>query len=194
MEKLNSETPTSKPIEYFYKHNRYFDFLKCTKIYKDIYKSKEAFVCVCLSLISTVFILYLVFFNPIPDSSDKLIDLLTLLIGSVIGLLGFLIGGLALIVGSIGSKLINVINESGKFVELLGIVYRFYFLGSILGAAVLIHLFSYLTLLVPLQFNFILTTIFAFLNSYAFFFSLTSSIMLMGSCIRLMILQYSLGK
>ncbi|MFK5276835.1 hypothetical protein ACI3RH_08150 [Lactococcus lactis] len=193
MENLESDkSDTLKTIEYYYSHNRYLDFLKSTKVYKDLYRSKEALLCILLSILATSFIVYIVYLNPTKDSSDKLLNLLTLSIGSITGLLGFIIGGLALIVGSIGKKLIDTINDSGKIVELLSIVYRFYFLGSILGGAITIHLFSYLLLLIPFEFNFIFLFCIVLISSYAFFFSLTSSIMLMGSCIRLMILQYSI--
>ena len=110
----------------------------------------------------------------------------------MVGLLGFIIGGLALIVGSIGKKMMNVINSSGNFKELLGIIFRFYFIGSILGISIVINIFTYLIVLFPYCFNQWLSIVLVVINSYAFFFSLISSIMLMGSCIRLMTLQYAI--
>lgn len=186
------ENPSeNKNIEYFYKKNRYIDFLRNTNAYRDIYCSKEAAVSFILTVLTSLIIGCIIYLNPSAETSDKLIDLIGLLIGSIIGLLGFVIGGLALIVGSIGKRMISIIDENGKFTMLLSIIFRFYFIGSILGVATVIHLISYLVLLFPNEFNICLVVIFLLLNGYSFFFSLISSIMLMGSCIRLMLLQYS---
>lgn len=177
-------------IEYFFEKNRYIDFLINTKTYKDIYCSKEAAISLVLALISTGILFKVVSESPTKTTSDILINLLGILIGAVVGLLGFVIGGLALIVGSIGRKMIMIISESEQFTELLSIVFRFYFIGSILGMATITHLITYIVLLLPYKFNLMFVLIFLFFNSYIFFFSLLSSIMLMGTCIRLMLLQY----
>lgn len=177
-------------IEKFYKNNRYIDFLKSTSAYKDIFCSKEALVSLFLSMGASTLLVVLVLNNPDSETSTLLVDLLGIVIGAVFGLLGFVIGGLALIVGSIGRKMISVVNDSGKFSYLLSIIFRFYFVGSVLGASVVLHIFTYIILLFPNQFNFIFTGFLLLINSYLFFFSLIASIMLMGSCIRLMLLQY----
>ncbi|WP_267635161.1 hypothetical protein [Enterococcus faecium] len=165
-----------------------------TETYKDLYRSKEAVISIILSSVLTLFVSMLIYLSPTIETNEQLISLLTLAVGSIVGLLGFIIGGLALIVGSIGKKMIGVINDSGNFIELLGIVFRFYFIGSVLGASVIIHIFTYLIILLPFDYNLILSIVMTFFNGYAFFFSLISSIMLMGSCIRLMLLQYALDK
>jgi len=177
-------------IEFFFEKNRYIDFLKNTKTYKDIYFSKEALISFILAIISSGILFKVVSGVPTQGTSDMLVSLLSVLIGAIVGLLGFVIGGLALIVGSIGRKMIMIISEAEQFTELLSIVFRFYFIGSVLGVATIIHLMTYLILLLPYQFNLIFVAIFLFLNSYVFFFSLLSSIMLLGTCIRLMLLQY----
>ncbi|EGP4716674.1 hypothetical protein M4I74_01455 [Enterococcus faecium] len=183
-----------KNIEDFYSQNRYIDYLLSTETYKDLYRSKEAVISIILSSVLTLFVSMLIYLSPTIETNEQLISLLTLAVGSIVGLLGFIIGGLALIVGSIGKKMIGVINDSGNFIELLGIVFRFYFIGSVLGASVIIHIFTYLIILLPFDYNLILSIVMTFFNGYAFFFSLISSIMLMGSCIRLMLLQYALDK
>lgn len=179
-------------IEYYYTNNRYFDYLINTKTYKDFYKSKEAIFSLLFAVITTVMINMLISSLPASEMNEKIIDLLTLSIGSMVGLLGFIIGGLALIVGSIGKKMMNAIDNSGNFKELLGIIFRFYFIGSILGASIVINIFTYLIVLFPYCFNKYLSFLLIIINSYLFFFSLISSIMLMGSCIRLMTLQYAI--
>jgi hypothetical protein len=180
-------------IEYYYSKNSFFDFLKNTDTHKDLYWSKEAFFCLILSCFVTYLLFSLISISPTEQTSEQLRNLLGILIGALVGLLGFVIGGLALIVGSIGKKMIDFISSKEQFSELLGIVFRFYYIGSILGAATVIHLVSYIVLLLPTNFNFVLSVIALFLNSYAFLFSLLSSIMLMGSCIKLMLLQYRIN-
>ncbi|MEQ7028504.1 hypothetical protein [Enterococcus gallinarum] len=177
-------------IEFYYTNNSFCDFLKNTETYKDLYWSKEAFFCFLFSCVITYVLLSFICESPTEQTSEQLRDLLAILIGSLVGLLGFVIGGLALIVGSIGKKMIEFVSSQDQFSELLGIIFRFYYIGVVLGIATIIHLVSYIILLLPENFNFILSLVFLLLNSYAFLFSLISSIMLMGSCIKLMLLQY----
>ena len=180
-------------IDYYYTKNSFFDFLKNTDTYKDIYWYKEALFCLILSCLVTYMLYSLISISPTEQTSEQLRDLLGILIGSLVGLLGFVIGGLALIVGSIGKKMIDFISSQEQFSELLGIVFRFYYIGAVLGITTIIHLVSYIILLLPENFNFILSLIFLLINSYTFLFSLISSIMLMGSCIKLMLLQYRIN-
>ena len=187
---MRTQEENKERIEYYYSKNRYIDFLLNTKTYRDIFWSKECLV----SFIVSVLIMLLFYLMPLNiydhEFSQKLSDLLGILIGSIVGLLGFVIGGLALIVGSIGKKMIDKISNENSITELLGIIFRFYYIGSILAFTVLIHILTYIILFYPYSFNVILTMCLFFLNSYLFIFSLVSSVMLMGSCIRLMILQY----
>ena len=180
-------------IDYYYTKNSFFDFLKNTDTFKDIYWSKEALVCLILSCLVTYVLYSLISISPTEQTSEQLRDLLGILIGSLVGLLGFVIGGLALFVGSIGKKMIDFISSQEQFSELLGIVFRFYYIGVVLGITTIIHLVSYIILLLPENFNFILSLVFLLINSYTFLFSLISSIMLMGSCIKLMLLQYRIN-
>lgn len=187
---MGTQEENKEKIEYYYGKNRYVDFLLNTKTYRDIFWSKECLV----SFIVSILIMLLFCLIPLNiydhEFSQKLSDLLGILIGSIVGLLGFVIGGLALIVGSIGKKMIDKISNGNSITELLGIIFRFYYIGSILAFTVLIHILTYIILFYPYNFNVILTMCLIFLNSYLFIFSLVSSVMLMGSCIRLMILQY----
>lgn len=180
-------------IEYYYTKNSFFDFLKNTDTYKDIYWSKEAFFCLIFSFLITYMLFSFISSSPTEQTSEQLRDLLGILVGSLVGLLGFVIGGLALIVGSIGKKMIDFISSQEQFSELLGIVFRFYYIGFILGATTVIQLVTYINLLLPGDFNSVLSVIVIFINCYTFLFSLFSSIMLMGSCIKLMLLQYRIN-
>lgn len=174
-------------IEDFIEANRFKDLLLATKKYEDLFWSKEAIVSCVLSLCTT----YLMFL--MTESSDfieNISNILSILIGGMFGLLGFIIGGLALIVGSIGFEIIKKINDLEKFNSLLSIIFMFYFVGAINGLAIVLLFFSYLTISLPLPFNlniFLIATLFV---SYICYFTLIYSVMLLGTCIRLMLLNY----
>ncbi|HAP4420333.1 TPA: hypothetical protein IUW16_000764 [Enterococcus faecalis] len=182
----------NKKISFYISKNRYIDFLINTKTYKDLYSSKEALFSTFFAIIVILFINNIIFFNPQEETTERLLNFVGVLIGSVVGLLGFVIGGLALIVSSIGIELIETVDNANKFDSLMSIIFRFYFVGSVLGLTVIIQIITFLILLTSYDFNFWLTLVLVFFNSFFFIFSLIASIMLMGSCIRLMILQYKL--
>lgn len=183
----------NKKLSFYVNNDRYFDYLKNTKTYKDLYCSKEALFSVLFTVIVILFINNIIFTNPQEETTERLLNFVGILIGSVVGLLGFVIGGLALIVGSIGKKLIETIDDANKFDSLMSIIFRFYFVGSVLGLTVIIQIITFLILLTSYDFNYWLTLGIVFLNGFFFTFSLLASIMLMGSCIRLMVLQYIHG-
>ena len=180
----------NKNVSFYISHDRYTDYLINTKVYRDLYRSKETLISVLFTVVIILFVINIIFGNDQEETTERLLNFVGILIGSVVGLLGFVIGGLALIVGSIGKKLIKTVDDANAFDSLINIIFRFYFVGSILGLTVIIQVVTYLILLTSYNFNFLLTIIVVFLNGYFFTFSLLASIMLMGSCIRLMILQY----
>lgn len=174
-------------IEDFYKKNSFIDMLLTSKKYKDLYWSKEAFISLLLSLITTALIFFM---TDAPNFIDKIFNVLSIIIGGMFGLLGFTIGGLALIVGSIGIEIIQKINKLNKFKSLLSIVFMFYFVGAITGVAIVLLFLSYLILCLPFAFDLHIFLVITFIDGYLCYFTLIYSVMLLGSCIRLMILNY----
>lgn len=187
----NNHEKEDYDINYYMKNSRFFHLLKATKKYEDIYKSKEAL----LSLVLTIITIGTLSFSYINEEifimqQDKLLDFVGIIIGGMFGLLGFLIGGLALIVGSIAPKIMEKINDNGKFNSLVKIVFVFYLDGMLIFATIVLMVITYIVLLSPFEYSFLIFLIMGSVNSYLFYYSLISSVMLMGTCIRLMFLNY----
>lgn len=192
---MNKETKKNKDIEYFYDKNRFINFLSETKMYKELYSSREALISFVIASFFT-FLLYFILKNTNDFNAliEHFFNLIGLSISGLFGLLSFVVCGLALIVGSIGTKIIKVIDSKKKFISLLRIIFRFYFVGAVIGFTIILDLLFYVVLLIPIELNycaFIIGCLFLF---YCLFFSIISAIMLMGSCIRLLLLEYSINE
>lgn len=172
----------------YQKRNRFFDFLIGTKVYSDLYSSKEAFISFILSALACGMLFHLQHASGHDWSWPK--DLIGILLVGEFGLLGFLISGLALLVGSIGFSMIRFFDQRGGFNQLLAIIFRFYFVGAIIGLTIVLLICDYVLLsAVSTRLDLMQYALTAF-STYLVSFGLISSIMLMGSCIRLMILKY----
>lgn len=182
-----------KEAEDYYdvKNQRLLPLSISTNKIKDIYCSKEAFVSLVLSIGLTLFMVFIIT-NSTGNISDKLLDLLGVQIGTLLGLLGFLIGGAALVTGSISVSMMKTIDKNKQFHQLMALLVPFYLLGVIIGISFFIALFTYLVVLTDFPFNKFLVFIISFFNLYFLFYSLISSIMLLGTCIRILILRYKL--
>lgn len=185
--KINNK---SENFEYFLEHDRLLDYLKASKTYREIYSSKEGILSLALSCIITAYILILVIGFPKLNITNKLTNVLEVILGGGFGLLGFLVGGMAIIVGSIDQSTITIIDKAGKYKSLLSIVFRFYYDGLIIGILIITGITNYFLLMLPLKFNLFFLGLFTFFNSFLFFYSLILSVMLLGTAIRLMNLNH----
>lgn len=184
----------TKHINDYYDHSRFKDFLFGTKMYLELVKSKEAILSIVGSLVLTVIFISSYYPSKIAEMSNDAKTLLSILISAQIGILGFLIAGLALIVGSIGIKLIEFVDMAGGFDALLSIVFRFYFIGALLALGIILDLFCYLVIGLPFVINWLVGILLTWIVGYLFIFGLIGGTMLMGSCIRLMLLNYKISK
>ena len=175
------------------KHDRYWNFLASTKIYVELFWSKEAAVSTVISVVFGGMLILSNYPSHITEFTSISKSLLEMIISSEVGILGFLIGGLALIVGSIGLKVIKKIDNLGGFTSLLEIFFRFYFEGSLWALEIVISFFAYIIIGFRLPINWIVSGCLTLLIGYLFIYTLIAGTMLMGSCIRLMILNYELS-
>lgn len=179
--------------------NRFFNFLKETKKYKEPLWTKEA----AFTFIITLIVSYLYFFpnsfsNVEPEKLNEIMgslntfgkEYLKLSIGGLFALLGFTISGLAIVTGTISDTTVKRINEKKRIPALLSVMFNFYFCGAIVGFTIILHIFSILYLNLDIVINFNLFKIFTFINIYFLIFSLIYSVMLLGTCIRLFILKH----
>lgn len=168
-EKVN-EWRNLKEAKDFYdvKNQRLFPLIISTNKLKDVYRSKEALLSFVLSLMFTIFITLVVNYS-IENISERLLDLLGIQIGTLLGLLGFLIGGAALVTGSISIDMMKKIDLNKQFHQLLALLVPFYILGVIIGVSFLLSLFIYLVVLTSYPFNGYLVFILSFLNFFSFY-------------------------
>lgn len=176
---------------YDVENQRLLPLIFSTNKFKDIYCSKEALISFVMSVIFTLFISFVIKTSS-ENPTDRILDLLGIQIGTLLGLLGFLIGGAALLTGSISIDMMKVIDKHQKFHQLLALLVPFYLLGVMVGISFFISVFIYLVVLTNLPFNFFMIFIFSLFNFYFLFYSLISSIMLLGTCIRIFILRYKI--
>ncbi|MCB4844101.1 hypothetical protein LHW04_03365 [Bacillus tropicus] len=192
----------ARSIEYFYKKNRFINLLKDTQKHKDLWKSKEALYCFILALVIT-FILVLILFGisslnysvvitekGVSNFLESIRPVILTILGGFFSLLGFTISGLALLTGTIGAKVITKISEEEKIEHLMSVIFNFYFCGVIIGATTIISILTYIITFIQLPLNLYLFCVWAFIYTYLVIFSITYSVMLLGTCIRLFLLQY----
>ncbi|MUO32846.1 hypothetical protein [Enterococcus gallinarum] len=176
---------------YDVENQRLLPLIFSTNKFKDIYCSKEALISFVMSVIFTLFVSFVIKTSS-ENPTDRILDLLGIQIGTLLGLLGFLIGGAALLTGSISIDMMKVIDKHQKFHQLLALLVPFYLLGVMVGISFFISVFIYLVVLTNFPFNFFMIFIFSLFNFYFLFYSLISSIMLLGTCIRIFILRYKI--
>ncbi len=205
-QKMNEDNESvnrnARSIEYFYKKNRFINLLKDTQKHKDLWKSKEAFFCFILALVIT-FTLVLILFEVsslnysvvitekgVSNFLESIRPVILTILGGFFSLLGFTISGLALLTGTIGTKVITKISEEEKIENLISVIFNFYFCGVIIGATTIISILTYIVTFIQLPLNLYLFCVWTFIYTYLVIFSITYSVMLLGTCIRLFLLQY----
>lgn len=176
----------------FLKKDRFLDYLKATKMYKEILLSKEGAISLCFSIITCIYFFYLQKSIPSNELCNALFAILGIIISGGFGLLGFLVGGLGILIGSISDNMISLIDKNDKFVPLLGIIFRFYYDGTILAALIVICVIDYAFLLIPSALNVLLFSFMSIVTSYLFLYALLVSVMLLGTSIRLLLLRHSI--
>lgn len=179
---------SEKTSTYFLTHDRFRDYFCETKMYKEVYQSKESWISIIIGGMVTYFTIFIVL--PVINPTNNFLNLLTIIVGGAFGLLGFLIGGMALIVGSISDRMINIIDEGKAFDQLLAIIFRFYYDGAIIGLLIFVSIFDYLLLILPIPFYPWLLGTITFINTYLFCYSTILSVMLLGTPIRLLLLRH----
>lgn len=171
-------------------NSRFKHFLEATRMYTEMYSSKEGIASILLALVCTVVVCTATHYSEFTDLQGSILTLLGIALGGAFGLLGFLVGGLGILIGSISDNMISVIDKKNKFEYLLAIVFRFYFDGAILLLLIFISIFDILFILMPFEVNWILLIFLSLTTSYLFWYALMLSVMLLGTSIRLLILRH----
>lgn len=187
-------TKSKKDIQDFYAYNSFFELLVSTKKYKEIYNSKETVISIFLSILTSI-IFNIIYRNVNIDIFNELIRSILMDISlAYLGILGFIVSGLAIISGTISYKAVDEINKDGVIDALIGILFSFYFAGVLLGIA----LISYIIMFLMSYLDFYVTTFrlvaITFSLSYMFWFIVMYSISLLGSCLKIFLVNYKYSK
>lgn len=200
-------------IEYYYKNNRFWELFWSTRKYKDLIWSKEAFLSLCLSVLTLVIILIILFkirdfssfnFNnlnyirleaakdntTVAELINLIRSLLNMVIAGLFGLLGFLVGGLAILTGTMSNKVLKNIYDDGKIKNLMSIIFNFYFSGGLLGFGIVVGLLSYLVTYTAFPLTILKLSTWVLFVSYFLYFALIYTVMLLGTCLRIFLLSY----
>lgn len=177
--------------------NRFYDFLKETKKYKDLYWSKESFFAVVISIVITLLMSLTITEDAkgtldVKGTLEISASLISVFIGGLCTVLGLSLAGLAIVTSTMTENFISIIVRRSKLYSLLGIIFNFYFSGFIIGVTIFLLTLSLIILKIPSDFNIVLFVILVFVNSFFVFFSLIYATMLLGTCIRLFITKYAI--
>lgn len=173
-------------------NDRFSDYLRETRPYKEMYSSKEGITAIVLAVISASALTLNAHLVSADTFTNSVYILLSLTLGGTFGLLGFLVGGLGILIGSISDEMIDIIDKGRKFKSLLSIVFRFYFDGAVLAVFIFLGIIDYLLLMFPYPIFLWLIFTLGSLTAYFFWYSLMLSVMLLGSSIRIIILRHNL--
>lgn len=111
---------------------------------------------------------------------------------ALLGVLGFLISGLAILSGTINSKVVNQIRNEKKYEDLMTVFTSFYHLGAVVGAYVIVLIFSYFFVSIEISYSFITYIILpvSFILAYGLFFIILYAVHLLKSCIAIFEISY----
>ncbi|MFC4411450.1 hypothetical protein ACFOZY_13565 [Chungangia koreensis] len=173
--------------------NRFHQLLFATKKYKDLISEKEAFFNFLLSI--GVLVLVHIFYNQSrQDFFNSVLTLIPVFIGGMFTILGLSLAGLAIVTATIGEKFITKLVKEKKLYSLIDIIFSFYFAGAIISLTIIILLLTYFIIMTVSYFNIVWFSVVSFINIYFTFFSLIYSVMLLGTCIRLLLVKYAIEK
>lgn len=192
-------------IEFYYQNNRFWKLFWKSKKYRDLLFSKEAFFCLCLSIITTYLLMLIMTEHTsmeldyptvlsseldLKELTDTIRSLLLTIGGGFFSLLGFSVGGLAILTGTISSDVISKIVNKEKIDDLMSVIFNFYMAGAITGFSIILCVITYVFTFTAIEFKIWLFLIWSLVLSYFVYFSIVYSIMLLGTCIRLFLLKH----
>lgn len=172
----------AKAKDYF-QYNSFSSMLSESKKYKELYKGHAAQFSFFVSVIITSLTIML-YYQLAPDKLTIMLSTLILAIAAgLIGLLGFLITGVAILAALITKQAMDVMDDEGSVHNLVGILFSFYFAGSIVAVAILMYLVTYLLLQFELDFIDVFYWFMSGIDAYLLVFSLIYTVALLGTCI-----------
>lgn len=177
------------------KNRRFLKSLCESGRYKEIYYSREALYSFIITFVLIIFLTILYITNK-QNFIDSLPPLILAFIGGFIALIAFSLSALALTISAIGkTNLIktlklnsdNFFNENSEKLlkKLITTLYRFYFSAGFNLISILILVFSYFYLIIPMEICVIFNALLGFIVIYTIIFSLLFTLTLFSTCIKL---------
>ena len=182
---------TKKSInDYFnYKETHFFNLLKSTQKWKELYNQAESFLALIVSIIVAVLLPFLLK-SDIKAFNDLIGNLLNIVITTLAGMLGLVISGMAIFTGTITNKLVNNIENQNKASDLIGVLFSFYYLGAIMGITIVFSVIVYIVSFFNTKTYLWAVFAVALLLAYLYFYSIFYSISLIGTCLKLFLVSY----
>ena len=155
--------------------------------YKDLYdfSSLECRIAVIGMILLDIVFAVCSFSVGIDETVIKAVSLLDDIGIALIGYIGFTISALAILMGTISSKVVNIIKTRNKMVALERILLSFYLMGIVCAAVVLVALILHFIVEIPVASIFIINLIGISILSYLIIFILFYSAKLIGNCLEL---------
>lgn len=154
----------------------------------------EVWISLIVSLTSSFIIKNLYNIIPATEFNNLIRGLTSNIAVMLVTLLGFLIGGLAIISGTLGSKIVQKIEKEDKMINLIGILFSFYFIGFMIGITIIIFLLLYICSYFPYAININGLFVLVLISTYLFSFSIFYSVSLLGTCIRMFKINYDYSR
>ncbi len=175
------------------KETSFCSLLLSTGKYKELYNIKtiEVITAIIGSILFTGVIIYVSKVN-IDGFNEGMKNICLYLGSSLIGLLGFVIAGLSILTGTLGFDIAKKINDEKKADKIIGIFFSFYFIGMVIGVEIVLFFFSYFLLFIKTkEIIFLPLVLMSVLLSYLFVFAIFYSIGLLGTCLRMFLINYN---
>lgn len=176
----------------YQKRFTFVKFLIETHKYRELYKDKVGKFSILLAILFTKILCDYLIIDP--EFLSKNIDpILISFSAGLIGLLGVEIAGLSIFMAMITPKALANLDKKGKIHLLVSIYFSFYFIGAIVLITILLLIIAYLRLPVELFIKnyftdnidsiYNIAKLYMFLLLFSFFFSISYTVALLGTCI-----------
>ncbi|MBP2629872.1 MAG: hypothetical protein H6Q70_500 [Firmicutes bacterium] len=162
----------------------YFSMLRERKKYNELCCGHVAYI----SMFITGLIILIISFWDL-QFVDRFEGLLTAIIGGLLGLLGFLITGLSILASIITTKATIEIDKRNSAQELIGLLFSFYFSGSLTAIGVFLAVIDYLIIKIDMPFSWWLFIPLEISTAYLVIFSILYAVGLLGTCINVFLLN-----
>lgn len=173
-------------IQEFKRYNTFLSLLLKTQKYKELYSEHCAWIAFAFTFIFSIILIYIFDTNKI-IFFENIKNLLLTFSSGMLGLLGVYITGLALMITVISEDSLKILEKNDKIESLVGILYCFYFAGAIILLTIVDFIMCYFLILTNIPVPSIVIYFLISISNFLFFYSLSYTVALLGTCINIFI-------